>query len=128
MIGAKTEILMVGDRLGPLMEVSRQLDRHAYAVSIAEAARPLDYLLDHRSRQPTGVVVRLAGNENVAAFRAVGAAYPETSFVFLAPRFPPRPAIARVVAQYHGAILRSNESPLTTVASLVALIYQRTLV
>jgi hypothetical protein len=125
MSGAKSDILMVGEELGQLVEVSRQLDGSAYAISIAQAPRPFDYLLKHRSRHPEGVIVRLDGNENVADFRAVCSAYPETTLVFLTARFPPRPAVARVVDQYHGAILRSTESALTIVASMVALMFQR---
>jgi hypothetical protein len=124
-IGVKTDILFVGKEMGPLVEISSQLDGATYAIAIAEAPRPFDYLLRHRSHQPAGVIVCLSGNENVADFRAVCSAYPESTLVFLADRFPPRPAVARVVDQYHGAILRATESPLAVVASLVALIFQR---
>ena len=124
-IGVKSDILFVGKEMGPLVEVSSQLDRATYAIGIAEAPRPFDYLLKHRSRQPAGVIVRLSGIENIADFRAVCSSYSESTLVFLADRFPPRPAVARVVDQYHGAILRATDSPLAVVASLVALMYQR---
>jgi hypothetical protein len=123
--GTRSDILLVGEEMAPLVEVSLQLDRAAYAISIALVRCPLDYLLQHPSRQPDGVIVLLTGNENVADFRAGCAAYPESTLVFLANHFPPRPAIARVVDQYYGAILRTTESPLTIVASLVALMFQR---
>jgi hypothetical protein len=124
-IAVKTEILMVGEQMAPLVEVSRQFDGAAYAITIAQVPHPFEYLLRHPLRHPEGVIVRLAGNENVADFRAVCSAYPESTLVFLADRFPPRPAVARVVDQYHGAILRAAESPLAIVASLVALIFQK---
>jgi hypothetical protein len=124
-IRVKTDILFVGKEMGPLVEVASHLDPAAYAIAIAEAPRPFDYLLKHGSHQPAGVIVRLSGNENVADFRAVCSAYLESTLVFLADRFPLRPAVARVVDQYHGAILRATESPLAVVASLVALMYQR---
>jgi hypothetical protein len=124
-IGVKTDILFVGTEMGPLVEVSSQLDVATYAVAIAEAPRPFDYLLKHGSHKPAGVIVRLSGNENVADFRAVCAAYPESTLIFLADRFPPGPAVARVVDQYHGAILRATESRLIVVASLVAMMFQR---
>jgi hypothetical protein len=123
--GVKSDILFVGREIGPLVEVSRHLDGATHAVAIAQVPRPFDYLLEHRSRQPDGVIVCLAGNENVADFRAVCSAFPESTLVFLADRFPPRPAVARVVDQYHGAILRATESPLAVVASLVVLRFQR---
>ena len=122
---AKSEILFVGRDMEPLVGVSLQLDRATHAISIAQVPRPFDYLLKHRSRQPDGVIVRLADKENVADFRAICSAYPESTLVFLSDRFPPRPAVARVVDQYHGAILRATESPLAVVASLVALMFQR---
>jgi hypothetical protein len=124
-IGVKTNILFVGNEMGPLVEVSSQLAGAAYAIAIAEVPRPFDYLLKHGSHQPDGVIVRLSGNENVADFRAVCCGYPDSTLIFLADRFPPRPAVARVVDEYRGAILRATESPLAVVASLVAMMFQR---
>jgi hypothetical protein len=121
----KSEVVIVGEALPPLVEVSRLLNPSSYAISIIQAERPVDYLLQRRSHQPEGVIAWLAGNENVADFRAVCSANPKGTLIFLAASFPPRPAIARVVNEYHGAILRTTESPLTIVATLVALQSQR---
>jgi hypothetical protein len=123
--GVKSNILFIGKEMAPLVAISRQLDASAYAISIAQVPCPFGYLLKPRSHQPDGIIVRVAGHENVADFRAVCSANPESTLVFLTDRFPSRPAVARVVDQYHGAILRATESPLAVVASLVALMFQR---
>jgi hypothetical protein len=121
----KSEILFIGQEMTPLVEVSRQLDSSDFAISIARVPRPFDYLLRHRTVRAAGAVVRLSAHENVADYRAVCPAFPETAFVFLSDSFPPSPAVARVVEEYHGAVLKSVESPLAIVATLIALIFQR---
>jgi hypothetical protein len=125
MAGLKSEILMVGEDIRQMAEVSNQLDRASYAISIAQTPRPVDYLLERHSRPPGGAIVRLKGTENVADLRAVFAAYDGSTFVFLAASFPPRPAVARIVEQSGSAILSASESSLTVVATLLALLFQR---
>jgi hypothetical protein len=116
---------MVGEDMGPLVEVSQHLHGPSYAVSIAQSARPLDYLLAHASGKPEGVIVRLKGTENVADLRSAVSAYSKSTFVFLTTDYPPRPAVARIVEQSGGALLSASESPLTVVATLIALIFQK---
>jgi hypothetical protein len=122
---ARSSILLVGPSMGPLVELSLQVDALAYRLVIAPAPRPLDYLLEFGPPQPEGIIVRLFGSENVADLRRVCEAFPESAVVFLCGRFPPSPAAARIVAASGNMFLSASESSIAVVASLVSLMYQR---
>jgi hypothetical protein len=121
----QTAVLLVGEQLPALVDIALQFDPASYATVVVQSARPLEHLLQPHSTEPAGVILALTGGENVADLQALLNAYPQTTFVFLAPAFPPRAAVARVVAEHGASILRASESPLTIVATMVMQMYQR---
>jgi hypothetical protein len=118
-------VLLVGEDVSRLTEISRQFDPTTYATTISETGQSLRYLLQPHSTEPGAIILALNGRENVADLSDLFERYPETVFLFLAPDFPPRAAIARVVARNAAAILRLSESPAVIAATLIALQFQK---
>ncbi len=84
----KEEVLLVGDDLSQLIDISLSLNLGTFSTLIAEHPAPLDYMLSETRYSSAGVVLYLRGTENVADLNALFDAYPDTAFVFLAPQFP----------------------------------------
>ncbi len=84
----KEEVLLVGDDLSRLIDISLSLNLGTFSTLIAEHPAPLTYMLSETRYSSAGVVLYLRGTENVADLNALFDAHPGTAFVFLAPQFP----------------------------------------
>jgi hypothetical protein len=124
----KHEILLIGPDTKPLVDISEYLDEHLYAVALAQARHPIDYIMEHRQWHPGGAIVRLAGDESTEDFLPLFQTYPETSFLFLLSQPPSADELRSVVARYGGALIDPAEkSPQRLVEDLVALMFHHKL-
>jgi hypothetical protein len=115
-----SNVILVGDDYGILMELAVGLRGTPYMVTVAESERPLARALQLVAHWPKAMLVTLDGLENVVDVRALLSSSPETRFVFIVPQMPPRAPLARVVREHGGVILSRKDAPIVVVATLVA--------
>jgi hypothetical protein len=121
----RNHLRIIGESLRDIAGLSPMFNRQEFTVTVSETPAPIDYLLGDSGRPSEAVIVLLSGRENIADVLSLHACHPRTSFMYLAPQFPPSAAFARVVARNGGAILRATESPVVIAASLISLLFQR---
>jgi hypothetical protein len=115
-------VILVGDDSAILMELAVGLHGTPHTVTVAESPRPLARALQLAAHRPTAMLVALDGRENVVDVRLLLASSPETRFLFVVPRMPPRAPLARVVREHGGAIVSGADAPVVVVATFVALL------
>jgi hypothetical protein len=115
-----SNVILVGDDYGILMELAVGLRGTPYMVTVAESERPLARALQLAAHWPKAMLVMLDGLETVVDVRALLVSSPETRFVFIVPQMPPRAPLARVVREHGGVILSRKDAPIVVVATLVA--------
>jgi hypothetical protein len=115
-----SNVILVGDDYGMLMELAVGLRGTPHAVTVAESERPLARALQLMTHWPKAMLVMLDGLETVVDVRALLLSSPETRFVFIVPQMPPRAPLARVVREHGGVILSRKDAPIVVVATLVA--------
>jgi hypothetical protein len=121
----RNHLRIIGESLGDIAGLASPFNPREFAVTVSETPAPSEYLLGDSDRPCEAVIVLLSGRENIADVLSLHACHPATSFLYLAPQFPPSAAFARVVARNGGAILRATESPVVIAASLISLMFQR---
>lgn len=116
------QIVVVHNDYAEMMKLTVALGEMRYRVTSAHATRALRRAVQLARLRPRALVVSLDGTENVTDVRElVETAAP---VLLLSPRMPPRPAMARMVAEQGGAILARGESALVVVSTLVSLLAQ----
>ncbi len=117
----KKQIVIAGPDMSSLAELSLLLDKSEFSVFLVESRRPTERLLLEGAGQPEAMVIYQTGDENVVDLRKLLDAYEGSRILFLALRFPPHPAEARIINQYGATVLRHDERPLFIIATLIAL-------
>jgi hypothetical protein len=120
----RREIVLAARNVKDVVDLSLQFNPGEFATTFVEAESPLEPLIESAGRQAAGMIIRLTGEENYADFLALVSAYPVTCFVFLAPEFPPHAAVAKLVSRNRGTMLRTTDTPVVVVATLMSLMYQ----
>jgi len=115
-------VILVGDDSAILMDLAVGLRGTPHTVTVAESSHPLARALQLAAHRPTAMLVALDGLENVVEVRVLLSSSPETRFVFIVPRMPPRAPLARVVREHGGAIMSGADAPVVIMATLVALL------
>jgi hypothetical protein len=122
----KPPILLVGRELPRMAQISLTLDPREYTPVIAGVTSPLAYFAAYGSQTPAGAVVELLGTENIVEVEEALQKSNGAAIVFLIDRMPPSAAMARVASD-RAVFLDKAESALTISATLIALVFQRTL-
>jgi hypothetical protein len=118
-------ILLLGEDLAYLAELSSELRSVSRSVIISAAPRPVRRALRDVLGEPGAAIVCLDGSENVADVRSLMSANPATTFLFLSQDSPPRASMAHAVHGGGGEILSRAEEPLVVItATLIALMAQ----
>jgi hypothetical protein len=120
----KRQIALFGPALAPLLELSLLLDKHEYSVFVVEAKRPIERLLEGAT-STDALIVYLSGDENVVDLQRALDASTGDVVIFLAPHFPMRAALARIMNKYGATVMRGDERPLFIIATLIALMTGR---
>jgi hypothetical protein len=118
----KTKVVIIGPSLESLLQISLLLDKRSYSIFVIEAKEPVGRLLLDGTGDPDAVVLHLTGSENVVDLRRLFDVLPHTRFLFLVKQLPLHAAVARIIASNGSTVLRSDESPVFAVATLVALL------
>ncbi|HZP25458.1 MAG TPA: hypothetical protein VFB90_00235 [Dehalococcoidia bacterium] len=113
---------IVGEDLSELMRLAAGLDRVALSTYVRQNEKPFQSLLESPMAESEICIVPVVNWCNAADLRALFACHPTTRFLFLAAEFPPAPAIARIVDELKGVILRRNESSVVVAATLLAML------
>jgi hypothetical protein len=114
-------VLLLGEDLAFLTELSRELASVSRTVIISAGPRPVRRALIEEAAEPEAAIVCLEGSENVGDVRSLIGAHPQTTFLFLSKASPPRASMAHAIRSSGGQILGSHEEPLLIVATLIAL-------
>lgn len=114
----RTEVLLAGGDLDALLGVVMELGPTNVSPTIVESTHPVTALISRPSEGSEVGIIALEGNENVADLYELFDKHPRTRFVFLAPRFPPDAALARVAAK-HGSQFISRREPSVVIAATV---------
>jgi hypothetical protein len=114
-------VLLLGEDLAFLMELSRELRSVSRSVTISPGPRPVRRALSEEVPDPDAAIVCLEGSENVGDVRSLIGAHPRTTFLFLSKASPPKASMAHAIRSSGGQILGRNEEPLVIVATLIAL-------
>ena len=117
-------LLITGDDLAFLTELSNELRGVRQSVTLSHAPRPVRQALQSQFGQPDAAVVCLNGSENIGDVRSLIIAHPETTFLFLSRESPPRSSLAHAVHASGGEIMSRQEEPVLITATLIALLAQ----
>ena len=121
----KPSVLLVGGEIAPLAAIVAVLDPRSVATHLVATPRALRHLATASLPRVDLVVMILDGSENVAEMRTILECHDSTRFIFLAPSYPPAPAMARVCSQYGGTVYPVGEDPVVLAASVVAMLSLR---
>jgi hypothetical protein len=114
-------VLIIGDDLAYLTELSRELRSVSRTLIISPGPRPVRRALSEEVADPEAAIVCLEGSENVGDVRSLIGAHPATTFLFLSKASPPRASMAHAIRSSGGQILGSDAEPLVIAATLIAL-------
>ncbi len=119
------QIVVVHSDYAELMKLTFALGEMRFSVTSSHAQRALRRAQKLAGLGPLALVVSLNGAETVIDVRELVSAAAPSRVLFLAPRMPPRPAMARIVNEHGGAFLSRADSPIVVVSTLVSLLAQR---
>jgi len=115
-------IVIIEHDLRALMELAVAFRGTPYEITAVESAEPINAATRHAEERPAAMIVALGGNENVAGMRSLLAASTGTRMLFLVPRMPTSPALARIVREAGGVVLWAREAPIVVVATLITIL------
>jgi hypothetical protein len=121
----KPSVLLAGREIAPLAAIVAVLDPRSVATHLVATPRALRHLATASLPRVDVVVMMLDGSENVAEMRTILECHEATRFIFLAPSYPPAPAMARVCSQYGGTVYPVDEEPVVLAAGVVAMLALR---
>ncbi len=105
-----------------MMRLSAALAAMRYRVTAIHAVRAIDSARSLARDRPLAMIVSLDGTESAAEIDSLVAAAPGTRFLLLAPDMRSHAPVARILNALHVAGVQHDESPLVTIATLVALL------
>jgi hypothetical protein len=117
----QAHVLLAGQCLSDLLTLTA-LNPREWCYEVIETDRAVEALIRPPCPQADIAVVCLTGRENVGDLTRLLDGCPDTRFLFLYPAFPPSAALARLISRHRGVILRSSETPVVIVATVVALL------
>lgn len=123
---AKLAIAIVHDDEHAQIALAEAFSDGPYEVTVADPADTLERARHLVGRHPSAMVVALRGGELIPDVRSLLALSEKTAFVFLVPRIPPHPALARVVREHGSAVLARDEPAVVVVATVVSLLARHT--
>jgi hypothetical protein len=118
-------ILLLGDDLGYLSELSNELRAVSRSVTISAVPNAVRQALEAGLAGHEAAVVCLDGTENVGDIHSLLEAHPGTTFLFLSRTTPPRSALAHAVHSSGAGIMPRQEGPIVVAATLIALLAQK---
>jgi hypothetical protein len=121
----KPSVLLAGGEIAPLAAIVAVLDPRSVATHLVATPRALRHLATAALPRVDVVVMALDGSENVAEMRTILEGHEATRFIFLAPAYPPAPAMARVCSQSGATVFPKDEDPVVLAASVVAMLSLR---
>jgi hypothetical protein len=118
-------ILLLGDDLGYLSELSNELRAVSRTVTISAVPHAVRHALQAGLGEAEAVVVCLEGTENVGDVRSLLDGHLGTTFLFLSRTAPPRSALAHAIHAGGAGIIPRQEGPVVVAATLIALLAQK---
>jgi hypothetical protein len=118
-------VLLLGDDLGFLTELSRELRSVSRTVIISAGPQPVRRALLGNLGEPDAAVVSLDGSENIGDVRLLMNMHAATTFLFLSRSSPPRSSMAHAVHSSGGEIVSFQEGPVVIAATVIAMLAQR---